>query len=433
MIVFSPFAFLKQLSNLRFSVIIISLICFSIIMNDFIEQNKISIFYKQNYSVPSSFFGFTVGELVLALGLDHIYTSYWFVILLFLLSISLISCSLNVQIPVVESIRRCQFYTKLEEDESNHNILFQYTANTCIFQFHKLKYNLFRQRKKIYGYIGLTGRFGPIIVHISLVFLIIGTCISIFRGYALQISVFRGDVFQFQNLDRLRISVSLQPNLFWRINDVWVTYTKDFLEKQLYSDLILLDSMGNELERKIIFTNEPFLYKYLNLHQLEWRIEGLKLKQNNINTVQVLLKNVGQGNKKNWVGYIISSENWLSGKTLEVRIDNLLGSIYFYDSIGRLVQKSKLDQVLFFKKQTRIKLIEFLITIGLQCTNDPGIQVVYFALFLLLLGTYLSFCGYSQLWVIEYSQNIVLVGNSNRINGLFQLEVSKFLLNFSTV
>lgn len=435
MIIFSPFITLKKVSNLKFALVIIFIICLCVIVNGFIEQDKISVFYQQNYPFQSSFFSLTVGELILVLGLDHIYTTYLFLVLCFLLSISLISCSLSVQIPIVESIRRCQFYSELQEDESNHNILDHHTSNLCIFQYHKLKYNLFRQRKKIYGYIGLTGRFGPIIVHISLVLLIIGVCFSLFKGYDVQASVFRGEIFRFQNQDKFRTSsILVQSNIVWRLNDFWLTYTKDSVLKQFYSDLIVLDSMGNELERKVIFTNEPFLYKYLSLHQSEWHAEGLKLKQNNISSIQVSLKKVvRQELPENWVGYIIPSENGLSSKTLEVRVDNLDSSVYFYDEVGRLIQKLNLGQVLFLKKQSRIKSIEFLLSAGLECTNDPGIQVVYFALFLLLVGNYLSFSGYSQLWLVEHLQTLILVGNSNRTSSLFKLETSKLSSSFFIV
>ena len=96
--------------------------------------------------------------------------------------------------------------------------------------------------------------------------------------------------FHIQNLIKSGDLSYVSQNLSWRINDFWITYTKDLKTNQFYSDLSLIDNFGSEIKRKTIFVNEPFVYKGITLYQTDWDILGLKIKINNKLTVQIPLK-----------------------------------------------------------------------------------------------------------------------------------------------
>ena len=65
-----------------------------------IEQNKGAAWYVQNYPVESPAFGFIDYPFILDLGLDHIYTEWYFLALLGALAASLTACTFTRQLPV---------------------------------------------------------------------------------------------------------------------------------------------------------------------------------------------------------------------------------------------------------------------------------------------------------------------------------------------
>ena len=85
-------------------------------------------------------------------------------------------------------------------------------------------------------------------------------------------------------------NTSYVPQLFsWRVNDFWITYTKEIKTNQFYSDLSLLNNQGFEIKRKTIFVNEPFIYKNVTLYQTDWDILGLKVKLDKDTIIQIPL------------------------------------------------------------------------------------------------------------------------------------------------
>ena len=65
-----------------------------------IEQNKGTAWYVQNYPTETPAFGFIDYPLILDLGLDHIYTEWYFLALLAALAASLTACTFTRQLPV---------------------------------------------------------------------------------------------------------------------------------------------------------------------------------------------------------------------------------------------------------------------------------------------------------------------------------------------
>lgn len=119
-----------------------------------------------------------------------------------------------------------------------------------------------------------------------------GSSIGAFGGYLAQELIPRGEIFHVQNLVKSGNFGHVPQAITWRVNDFWITYTKELKTKQFYSDLSLLDTNGNELKRKTIFVNEPFVYKYLTLYQTDWDLVSFKLRVNSSQFVQVPLQKV---------------------------------------------------------------------------------------------------------------------------------------------
>jgi cytochrome c biogenesis protein len=426
---FYPDRIIKKLANLQLAIALLLTIGIVVAIGTVIEQDQTLAFYQQNYTETKPILGFLTWKLVIFLSLDHVYTSYWFIILLFLFGASLMSCTLSVQLPVLRRLRIWKFYKDVKKVNGINNTVPINTSNNVVYQLHLSNYNVFRQGKKNYAYSGLLGRFGPIVVHTSIILLLVGSTIGSFGGYMAQEIVPRGEFFHTQNLIKFGSVSNIPQNLSWRVNDFWITYTEDFKTNQFYSDLSLLDNLGNELKRKTIFVNEPFVYKGLTLYQTDWDIVGIKLRRNDGLMSQLSLKKITKAGQKFWFGSINSTGSNFNPQQFSILINDLRGNIYIYDGKGTLVQESKLGQPVSLTESEYITFLDFLTSTGLQIKVDPGIRTVFLAFFLLMISTYASFISYAQIWSTETRRNISLAGNSNRAVLFFQTEFRKIIKN----
>jgi cytochrome c biogenesis protein len=338
------------------------------------------------------------------------------------------ACTFSVQLPVLRRLRRWQFYKNTNKIDGVKNYLPISMTNNLIYQLHVSDYNVFRQGKKNYAYTGLLGRFGPIVVHASIILLLVGSTLGSFSGYMAQEIVPRGELFHNQNLIKFGSLSTVPQNISWRVNDFWITYTNEFKTNQFYSDLSLLDNTGNELKRKTIFVNEPFVYRGLTLYQTDWDVVGIKFMDSVNKRVQLPLKKIIKGGQKFWFGSItVNSPTFSVPQTFTILINDLRGNIYIYNSKGSLLQECSLGQPIYLMGNEQLVFLDFITSTGLQIKTDPGIQIVYTAFLLLMVSTYISFISYSQIWATQTNDVLDLVGNSNRAVLFFQAEFRKIL------
>jgi len=100
----------RLLADLRFSIFILLLISFCSILGTIIEQDQLIETYKINYPLINPVFGFLTWDRILQFGLDHVYKTWWFFLLIFLFGLSLVLCSFLQQLPSLKIARRCQFF-----------------------------------------------------------------------------------------------------------------------------------------------------------------------------------------------------------------------------------------------------------------------------------------------------------------------------------
>ena len=422
----SPKSILRRLANLKFAISMLLFIGFLIAIGTFIEQDQSMVFYQMNYPESQPIFGFVDWRFIFFLGLNKIYTSYWFAFILFVFASSLIACTFTTQLPLLKKFKLWQFRKSSKQFKQLNSINVQDTSsNNLAFKVHKRDYHLFRQNKKTYAYSGLLGRIGPIFVHFSILFLIIGSTWSAFNGYTAQQIIPRGEIFHIQNLLKSG-NISYIPQSFsWRVNDFWITYTNEFKTNQFYSDLSILDNRGFEIKRKTIFVNEPFIYKGITLYQTDWDILGLKIKINNDQIIQVPVKKIDTNGRKVWVGSIPITSNTGLKINYILLINNLVGNLFLYDNNGKLVQESVIGQPIQINSQTSVTYSDFITTTGLQIKTDSGIPLVYFSFLLLMVSVYISFISYSQIWQVEDLTNLIVGGKSNRAVLYFQEELKR--------
>jgi len=414
----------RTIADLRFSIFILLLISFCSILGTVIEQDQSIEIYKLNYPLTNPILGFLTWDRILQLGLDHVYKTWWFFLLIFLFGFSLISCTFLQQFPSLKVARRCQFFRTTEQFYRLNisTILTNFSSSKILARIQRNQYSIFQQKNIVYCYKGLIGRIAPILVHFSMILILIGTIVGSLFGFKAQEIIPKTEQFHIQNI-LTSGQLTTIPETSVRINDFWINYTKTKTISQFYSDLSVLDSEGTEIERKTISVNYPLIYKGLYYYQTDWNLIGLRFQTETNKTFEYPLVNALNNQNKVWLTWI-SKDSSLTNGFIAI-IDNLEGYCSIYDKSGIFLGNLELNESVNF--QGSLSLLEIISSTGLQIKTDLGIPIIYGGFFLLMLSTLISYITYSQIWIVEKQKELFIGGTTNRAIFDFELEFFKFL------
>ena len=414
--------FFRLVADLRFSIFILLLISFCSIIGTVIEQDQSIETYKINYSLTNPVLGFLTWDRIIQFGFDHVYKTWWFFLLIFLFGLSLISCTFLQQFPSLKIARRCQFFrtTKQFYPLKISTILNNFSFNKILLRIKQNQYSIFQQKNIAYCYKGLIGRIAPIMVHLSMILVLLGTIIGSFFGFKAQEVIPKTENFHIQNILN-NGQLTFIPKTPTRINDFWITYTKNKTVSQFYSDISVLDNQGNEIDRKTISVNSPLIYKNVYYYQTDWNLIGLRLQNKTNEIIQYPLMNILNNQNKVWLTWISDNNN---GGFIGI-IDNLEGYCSFYNQTGNFLGNIELNETGNLKQP--ITLLEIISSTGLQIKTDPGIPIIYGGFFFLMLSTLISYITYSQVWIIQKNKKLFIGGTTNRALFDFELEFFRFI------
>ena len=414
----------RLLADLRFAIFILLLISFCSIIGTVIEQDQTIETYKIKYPLNDPVFGIISWNLIIKLGFDHVYKTWWFFTLIILFGYSLTLCSFLQQLPALKIAQRCQFFRSINPfyQLKISTILKNVSFNKILSSIRKNKYSIFYQKNMVYCYKGLMGQIAPIIVHFSMILILVGTLIGSLFGFKAQEIVPKTEMFHIQNI------LTTGPSSFisqtsGRINDIWITYTPTKTISQFYSDISILDSRGNETIRKTIYVNYPLIYNNIYYYQTDWSLIGLRFQNSFKQIIEYPLLNIFENQNKIWLSWI--SNNKLKNDGVILIIDNLEGYCSIYNSKGQFLGNLELNELI--KVPQSLTLLEIISSTGLQIKIDPGISIIYLGFFFLMTSTAISYITYSQVWMIKKDEQIFIGGNTNRDIFEFELEFLKFV------
>ena len=159
------------LADLRLAIVLLLTIALFSVTGTVIEQGQSPAFYQANYPEHPALFGFLSWQLILTLGLDQVYRTWWFLALLILFGASLTTCTFQRQIPALRWFSRTwNFYSQPRQFQK-----FALSAELPQGQMEQLlpllqqrRYKVFQEGEKLYAHKGIVGRVGPILVHASM-------------------------------------------------------------------------------------------------------------------------------------------------------------------------------------------------------------------------------------------------------------------------
>lgn len=422
---------IKRLGDLKFAIVLLLGIALFSALGTVIEQNKDPSFYEINYDNNKPVLGFITASFILTLGLDNVYQTWWFIFIIFLFGASLISCTFSRQLPSLKLAQIWQFYktkSRLQKFELNF-CLKEVNLGNLSYELEKNNYHIIQKGPFLYAYKGLIGKVGPIIVHMSIIITLIGSILGTLAGFMVQELVPLGGVFHLQNIINSGPFSYIDQNVEGYVRDFRITYSDEGSIDQFYSDLVILDNIGNALTEKTIYVNEPLRYKGLTFYQTDWSIVGLNLQLDNKQIIQLPLKLITTNTSSRfWISslQVPTKENLETKKEVLLLLDDLTGKFQIYTSKQNLLSEQEIGTS-FMVNGHELKIIDVITSTGLQVKADPGLLFVYLGFLFLIFSVLLSYVSYSQIWAIKSSNSLYLSGQTNRATYFFEQDFIKML------
>ena len=416
------------IADLRLAIILLLAIALFSISGTVIEQNQSLAFYQENYPEDPALFGFLTGKLILILGLNHVYTTWWFLGLLVLFGTSLTACTFKRQLPALKSANSWKFY---RQPRQFNKLAFSTEVIGSINALQPLLtdkgYQVKREDHTLYARKGIIGRIGPIIVHGAMLIILLGAIWGSLTGFLAQEMIPSGETFQVQNIFEYGILSNLKKTRDFaiKVNNFWIEYTSEGTVDQFYSDLSVVNKEGKELKRKTIFVNQPLRYDGVTFYQTNWSIAAVKIQFNNSPILQLPMAELDtEGNGRLWGSWIPTKADLSEGVSLIAK--DLQGTMFVYDIQGKLFSAIRPGMSVEVNGVS-LKVLELVGATGLQIKSDPGVPMVYLGFALLMLGVVMSYVSYSQIWALEQGDRFSIGGKTNRAQVGFEKELIELI------
>jgi cytochrome c biogenesis protein len=400
------------MGNLKLAIGLLLIISIVISLGTVLEQDKTLSFYKMSYPSTNPIMGFFSFDTILLFGLDHIYKTTWFFLLLFTFGVSLISCTVVRQIPSLKLARIWKFFKKDKGLPLGKGIMLMSNSSLAHFSYllRENNYNIVQQGSYLHAYRGFIGKVGPIFVHISIICILLGCICSQMTGFMSQEMIQKGDVFYPQNIVSSGDFANVRPDFVSYVKDFKIAYTDWGLIDQFYSDLQIRDKNLDLVSDKTIFVNEPLRHKGLTFYQTEWSIPLLHIRNSSGVTSNIKLKEVNLENAgRFWVGSFKNQK----GQEKIVVLEDLTGRYFVYNFKRELLAMQEVGDRLFLDGMD-LRVSEIIPSTGIQVKSDPGVVFIYFGFLVLVLSITLSYASYSQIWAMRKDNTLYIYGVTNR-------------------
>lgn len=420
---------LPVLTDLRLAIVLFLAIALFSISGTVIEQGQSIPFYQANYPEHPALFGFLTWKVVLTIGLDHVYRTWWFLALLILFGTSLTACTFTRQFPALKAARRWKYYDQPRQFQklALSAELDTGSLNSLTQLLQKKRYQVFQEADKLYARKGIVGRIGPIVVHVGIVIILLGSIWGAMTGFLAQEMVPSGESFKVQNIVEAGPYAAPQIPKDWslRVNRFWIDYTPSGGIDQFYSDMSVLDNQGKEVKHKKIFVNEPLRYRGVTFYQTDWGIAAIRVQMNKSPVLQLPMAKLNtKGQGRIWGTWIPTKPDLSEGVSLLAK--DLQGMLLLYDAKGQLIDTLRPGM----SKEVNgvnLKIVEVVGSTGLQIKADPGIPIVYTGFTLLMLGVMMSYVSHSQVWALQKDNHFYVGGRTNRAQVAFEKEMLEIL------
>ncbi|MDV3002386.1 MAG: Cytochrome c biogenesis protein CcsB [Chroococcopsis gigantea SAG 12.99] len=420
---------IQIVADLRLAIALLLIIAIVSVSGTIIEQGESLSFYQANYPENPALFGFLSWKVILGLGLNHVYSTSWYLSLLVLFGTSLTACTFTRQFPALKAANSWKFYHKSRQFQklALGAELDRGSIDSINSLLEKKGYKVFQDNNTLYARKGIVGKIGPIVVHASMLLILGGAIWGVLTGFFAQEMIASGDSFQVRNVIEAGPLAAGQIPKDWgvKVNRFWIDYTADGNINQFYSDLSVIDNKGKELDRKTIFVNQPLHHKGVTFYQTSWGIAAVKVQINNSPIFRLPMAPLDtKGKGQLWGTWIPLKPDLSEGVSLIAK--DLQGTMIVYDAKGKLSTAVRSGMTVPING-ANLKIIELVGSTGLQIKADPGVPFVYLGFGLLMLGVVMSYFSHSQIWALQEGDRFYVGGKTNRAQVAFEREMLEII------
>ena len=384
------------ISDLRVAIGLLIVIAAASGLGTLIPQKEPAELYHRVYDAEP-WLGLFNGDRVLALQLDHVYSSGWFLALLAWLGLALILCSWRRQWPALQAALRWIDYqtprqlSKLTLAETlvcdDPNAHLQRLENLLQAKGWQLQ----RHDGRLSARRGVSGRVGPLLVHAGLVVLMVGAAWGSLGGQRLERFLAPGNELELLN-SRGETQVTVTLDRFGVERD------PAGRPEQFRSLLTLDPGNGEARDTEEISVNHPLRYRGMTLYQADWSLAAVQVQLGNSPILELPLQSFPQLGEQVW-GIVLPTRPDGSNPVL-LSLSSEQGPITVYSAeaevLGNLIPGAEPTEI----EGIPLKVAGVVPASGILLKRDPGVPLVYGGFGIALLGGALSLIATRQLWAI---------------------------------
>ena len=387
------------ISDLRVAIVLLLVIAITSGVGTAIPQREPAELYHRLYD-PQPWLGLLNADGVLALQLDHVYSSGWFLGLLAWLALALLLCSWRRQWPALQAALRWIDYSSPRQ-LSKLSVAETLSTDTPTASLDQLAgllqsqgWQIQRHDDRLAARKGLLGRVGPLLVHAGMVVLMLGAAWGALGGQRAEQYLAPG-----RSLELMDSRGSSQLTL--ALDHFSIQRDPAGRPEQFTSQLRILEgdgSGGSLLKQAEISVNHPLRFQGVTLYQADWALATISLQLGKSPLLELPLQSFPQLGEQIW-GIVLPTRPDGSEPVL-LSLGSEQGPVEIYGADGISLARLAPGGAAVEVKGLPIRVESVLPASGILLKRDPGVPLVYAGFAIALAGGGLSLLATRQLWAI---------------------------------
>ena len=387
------------ISDLRVAIVLLLVIASTSGVGTAIPQREPAELYHRLYD-PQPWLGLLNADGVLALQLDHVYSSGWFLGLLAWLALALLLCSWRRQWPALQAALRWIDYSsprqlsKLSVAETLSTDTPKTSLDRLAGLLQSQGWQIQRHDDRLAARKGLLGRVGPLLVHAGMVVLMLGAAWGALGGQRAEQYLAPG-----RSLELMDSRGSSKLTL--ALDNFSIQRDPAGRPEQFTSQLRILEgdgSGGSLLKQAQISVNHPLRFQGVTLYQADWALAAISLQLGRSPLLQLPLQSFPQLGEQVW-GLVLPTRPDGSEPVL-LSLGSEQGPVEVYGADGSPLGQISPGGEALEVKGLPIRVASVLPASGILLKRDPGVPLVYAGFAIALAGGGLSLVATRQLWAI---------------------------------
>ena len=410
----------KLLHSMKFGIILLIIIGVSSIAGTLIPQDNIIGFYESTY-------GPTFFKIIKTFSLHKVYSSWWFITMVLVLSLNLTLCSIKRLPSILKKMKR---KPNLDQELKSKDFTFERELDSELDIDKLFKNSKFKKIEKkdnddgtfYFAQKNSIGHIGSWITHIGLLIIIIAYVFGKMTGFEAFVHGVPGSIQPVEGTD------------YWiEIEDFDIEFREDNTVSQYLSEIKITDNEGDYSERGDVKVNHPFRAKNMNIYQngTGWALDVALKKNNEDYSSKILYQSeVYVEDDKNIALHFVNfypdyDDSHGQPQTLTPYLNNpkLLYSIFYEGQRVAMNVADMGDEIVWEEYSFTIDSPQMFTL--LQVGSDPGMKAAGAGGVLLVLGVFLAFyINPKELKVFRYKDGSTKIwADSSKNEDIFKSEM----------